>query len=103
MLPSRKIYLNPSSKKQSHNLPIQIKNKKAGGKGALSRGEKPPTRDGVLTKGEREQGSLHPQGVRFVPTVPSSPCSLPPASNQQSRQWYMSFSDLDGNKRVFEH
>ncbi|MEH1972440.1 MAG: SDR family NAD(P)-dependent oxidoreductase [Nostoc sp.] len=59
-------------------------NEKAGGKGAGSRGEKPSPSlvDGVSTKSEREQGSVHPQGVRFVPPVPSSPCPLPPASYQ---------------------
>jgi hypothetical protein len=56
---------------------LLIHYEKAGEQGAGSRGEKSPTRGEVSTKGEKEQGSFHPQGVRFVPPVP-----LPPASYQ---------------------
>ncbi|MFB2771928.1 hypothetical protein ACE1AT_21965 [Pelatocladus sp. BLCC-F211] len=60
-------------------------NEKAGGQGALSRG-KSLTRGEVSIKGEKEQGSFHPQGVRFVPLVPPAPYPLPPASYQIEQQ-----------------
>jgi hypothetical protein len=59
--------------------------KKQGGQGALSRG-KSLTRGEVSIKGEKEQGSFHPQGVRFVPLVPPAPYPLPPASYQIEQQ-----------------